>query len=111
MIIENEKDDCVQSIVFGLNRTANWRDKVFERYQDQRNVWASSALKKLAGDAPGLSEDSWSQLQPHYDWGSPHWREAISAAARQVGFQHKSKSFAFFVKNLIGALSQPSVVN
>jgi hypothetical protein len=87
MTIENEnKDDCIQSIAFGLNRTALWRDKIFDRYGDQRNVWASKALKKLAGDTPGLSEESWAQLQPHYDWGSERWREAISQAARQVGF-------------------------
>jgi len=112
MIIENEKDDCVQSIAFGLTRTALWRDKIFERYGDQRNVWASKALRKLAGDTPALSEESWAQLQPHYDWGSERWREAISQTARQVGFNHKSKSFPFFVKNLVGVLlSQPTTAS
>jgi hypothetical protein len=105
MIIENEKDDCIQSIAFGLNRTSLWRDKIFERYGDQRNVWASKALKKLAGDTPGLSEESWAQLFRALA------REAIGQAARQVGFNHKSKSFPFFVKNLIGVLSLPTAAN
>jgi cyclopropane fatty-acyl-phospholipid synthase-like methyltransferase len=111
MIIENEKSDCAQSIAFGLHRTANWRDKIFERYSDQRAVWAAGALRKLADDVPNLTDESWEKLKPHYDYGSERWREAISAAAREIGFSHKSKSFPFFVKNLIGVLSQPAAVN
>ena len=104
MNIENEEqDNCVQSITYGINRTADWRDKVYERYQDQRNLWAAKALRKLASDAH-LTQESWEKLQPHFEWGSQHFREAVSQAARQVGFQHKSKSFPFFVKYLVSAL-------
>jgi hypothetical protein len=112
MNIENEEqDNCVQSITYGLTRTADWRDKVFNRYQDQRNLWASKALRKLADDAPNLTDEAWSKLEPHFEWGSEHFREAVSQTARQVGFKHKSKSFPFFVKNLVAALSQPTAAN
>ena len=106
MNIENEEQgNCAQSIGYGLTRTADWRDKVFARYHDQRNVWASNALRKLAADAPDLPTESWEKLEPHFEWGSERFREAVSQTARQVGFQHKSKSFPFFVKNLVATLS------
>jgi CheY-like chemotaxis protein len=31
-MIENEKIDCVDALVFGLNRTAAWRQKMAARY-------------------------------------------------------------------------------
>jgi hypothetical protein len=111
MIIENEKSDCAQSIAFGLHRGAKWRDKISERYSDPHAAWAAGALRKLADDAPSLTDDQWERLKPHYDFGSERWREAISLAARQVGFLHRTKSFVFFIKNLIAVLSQPAAVN
>jgi hypothetical protein len=111
MIIENEKSDCAQSIAFGLRRGAKWRDKIYERYSDPRAAWAAGALRKLVEDAPNLTDEQWDNLKPHYDFGSERWRKSISFAARQVGFIHRSKSFVFFIKNLIAVLSQPAAVN
>jgi hypothetical protein len=62
-------------------------------------------LRKLAADAPSLTDEAWSKLEPHFEWGSETFREAVSQTARQVGFHHKSKSFPFFVKNLVAVLS------
>lgn len=109
-IMQNEEQgNCAQSISYGLNRTADWRDKVFTRYHDQRNVWASNALRKLAADAPGLTTESWEKLEPYFEWGSERFREAVSQTARQVGFQHKSRSFPFFIKNLAYVLQMEKV--
>lgn len=83
---------------------------MFARYGDQRNAWAAGALRKLADDMANLPDEAFARLGTHCD-DSERWREAISEAARQVGFRHKSKSLPFFLKNLIGVLSQPAVVN
>lgn len=79
---------------------------MLEKYGDQRNGWASKALRKIAGDAENLDDEAWSRLQPYFD--SDEWREGVSEAARQVGFAHRSKSFPFFVKNLVAVLSKPT---
>ena len=105
MNLETEKDDCVQSIIVGATRTADWRDKMLEKYGDQRNGWASKALRKIAVDAENLDDESWRKLQPYF--ASDDWREGVSEAARRVGFAHRSKSLPFFVKTIVSVLSQP----
>jgi hypothetical protein len=56
-MIENEKIDCVDSLIFGLNRTAQWRQKMAAQYPgDPRNVRAADCLLKLASDATELSD-------------------------------------------------------
>jgi len=46
-------------------------------------------------------------LQPYYDFSSQLWREAISQAARSVGFHHPEKHFAGFIDSLVSVLSLP----
>jgi hypothetical protein len=109
-MIENEKIDCVDALVFGLNRTAEWRRKMAVRYpSDPRNARAAECLAKLAIDATALSDGAWLQLQQHCGWASERWREAISQAARAVGFQQKIKDLPSFVAHLLDVLSQSSV--
>jgi hypothetical protein len=104
-MIENEKLDCVDSLIFGLNRTAVWRKKMSAQYpSDPRNGRAAECLAELATDASELSDDAWSQLKPHCGWASESWREAISQTARLVGFKHKIKDLPSFVKTLMGVL-------
>ena len=104
-MIENEKIDCVDSLIFGLNRTAVWRKKTSAQYpSDPRNGRAAECLAELATDASELSDDAWSQLKPHCGWASESWREAISQTARLVGFKHKIKDLPSFVKTLMGVL-------
>jgi hypothetical protein len=92
MNIENEKIDCTDALTFGLNRTAQWREKMAVRYpSDPRNARAAECLLKLASEANELSDADWSRLAPHASWANEHWREAISQTARAVGFQHKVK--------------------
>jgi hypothetical protein len=107
---ENEKIDCVDALVFGLNRTAEWRKKMAVRYPaDPRNARAAECLAKLASDATALSDGAWMQLQSHCGWANERWREAISQSARAVGFQHKIKDLPSFVAHLLDVLSQSSV--
>ena len=109
-MIENEKIDCVDALIFGLNRTAQWRQKMAARYpSDPRNARAADCLAKLATDAAALTDNDWIQLRPHSGWASERWREAISQAARAVGFIHKVKDLSSFVKQLLDVLSQPSI--
>jgi len=108
-MIENENIDCTDALIFGLNRTAQWREKMAVRYpSDQRNTRAAERLLRLASDAAELSDEDWSRLQPHSGWASESWREAISQTARMVGFQHKIKDLPSFVSRLVEVLSQPS---
>jgi hypothetical protein len=104
-MIENEKVDCIDSLILGLNRTAHWRHKMATKYpSDPRNGRAAECLSALATKATELSDDAWIELKPHCGWASESWREAISKAARLVGFQHKVKDLPAFVTTLIGVL-------
>jgi hypothetical protein len=104
-MIENEKIDCIDSLIFGLNRTAHWRKKMAAQYpSDPRNGRAAECLAGLASDANALSDDAWLQLKPHCGWASEPWREAISQTARLVGFKHKVRDLPSFVTSLIGVL-------
>jgi hypothetical protein len=62
-MIENEKIDCVDALIFGLNRTAQWRQKMAVRFPaDPRNIRAAEYLFKLATDAKELSDGAGLQL-------------------------------------------------
>jgi hypothetical protein len=111
MIEEEQRRDCVDSIIFGLNRTSDFRARKANQYPDDpRNARASESLKKLAKDADDLSNDEWKLLQLFYDPDSATWRDAICQATKNVGFSNKSKSFPFFIRSLIGLLPHHTVV-
>lgn len=76
---------------------------------DPRNSRAAECLSKLATDARELSEQDWLRLQPHAGWADERFREAISDAARAVGFVHKVKDLSSFVDHLLDVLFQPRV--
>jgi hypothetical protein len=104
-MLENEALDCIQSIKFGLNRCAQWRGKIASQYpSDPRNGRAAECLAELATGTAELTDEAWSQLQPHFDWGSESWREAISQTARLVEFQQKITTLPAFVNSLIRVL-------
>jgi hypothetical protein len=104
-MIEIEKVDVIDSLTIGLNRTALWRQKMATKYPtDPRNGRAAECLGKLAADSKELTDEDFALLKPHCNWASEPWREAISEAARMVGFQHKIKDMPSFVKTLVGAL-------
>jgi hypothetical protein len=104
-MIEKEKSDCIESLFTGLTKASRWRRKLVDQYTDPRNAHAAKVLAKLADEAPSLSDAYWEVLKPHFHSNPARWREALSQATRQVGFVHKKTSFPFFVRNLIGLLS------
>jgi hypothetical protein len=110
-MLEIEKNDCTDSLTCGLNRTKNWRQKMAIRYPlDPRNARAAECLAALANEAPGLTDKDWKRLQPHCGgWANEPWREAISQAARNVGFRRKIKDLPSFVDHLLEVLSQSSI--
>jgi hypothetical protein len=78
---------------------------------DPRNARGQECLAALATDAAELSDSDWLRLQPFAGWASESFREAISLAARQVGFTKKIKDFPSFVEHLLDVLSQPATVS
>jgi hypothetical protein len=108
-MFENEnKIDCIDSLIFGISRTGDWRRSTAFKYPtDLRNARAADCLAKLAAEASQLTDEEWSQLQPHFGWTSDSWREGISKTARLVGFKHKIKDLPTFVQYLLDVLSQP----
>jgi len=108
-MIEKMKSDCIESISAGLTKTSRWRQKLVDQYTDPRNAHAAKKLAELADETSSLSDEYWESLKPHFNSSPAHWRESLSQATRLVGFVHKKTSFPFFIRNLIGLLSQPSV--
>jgi hypothetical protein len=108
IILDQENEHCLESVKFGLDRTATWRDKTDERYPgDPRNARAAKRLRELAADAAELGEKEWQDLQPYFSKLTlPKWREAIAQTARQIGFYRDAKTFSAFVKLLLATLSQ-----
>jgi len=103
-MIQNEKDNCVDSIIRVLEGTAAWRKIVaFRHPEDTRNQRAIERLSQLAKDAANLSDEQWSLLEPAYS--SAKWRDALSLVARQVGFHHRAASLDTFVMVLANQLS------
>jgi hypothetical protein len=48
-MIENKKIDCIDALVFGLNRTSHWRQKMAAKYpSDPRNAGAGAKLVRLS---------------------------------------------------------------
>lgn len=110
MIISSNKQNCIDSLSGSLTRTANWRRGLDARYNDYRNGKAAKALQELAGETPNLTDQAWSKLEPFYNFVSPTWSEAVSAAARKVGF-HNVNTFPAFTETLVGILSEQNTAN
>ena len=109
-MIEVRKSDCEQTLVFGLTRTRDWRKKLATKYAvDPRNSKAVECLTVLAKAASTeLTDSEWVLLQPHCSgWADERFREAISVAARAVGFTRKIQDFPSFIEHLLGVLEQP----
>jgi hypothetical protein len=106
-----DKQDCSESISHVLGRSSSWRKTISVSFDDPRNLKASETLELLAIEAANLTDEQWTALQPHFacGWSSQVWREALSTAARMVGFGHKSKSLDAFVRLLLRQLPPASV--
>jgi hypothetical protein len=65
MIGDENKIDCIDSLVFGLTRAAEWR----RRWRSAIHLTFARAaewLSRLAIEAAGPSDDAWLKMQPHY---------------------------------------------
>jgi hypothetical protein len=102
--MNEQRIECCQSIKFGIARTGQWRSRIAPEYSDQRNAAAAARLAELAADPAELSDDEWSQLEPHYEFASGRWRDAISQVARQCEFRIQMKDMESFVKALATVL-------
>jgi hypothetical protein len=111
MINNDIKQNCIDSLSGSLKRTANWRRSLQQKYpSDFRNGRSAEALQRLAGETNNLSDRVWSELEPFYNWSSPTWSEAVSAAARKVGF-HNVNTLSAFTETLVGILSEQNTAN
>jgi hypothetical protein len=101
-----DKQDCSGSISHVLGRSSTWRKTISVSFDDPRNLKASETLELLAIEAANLTDEQWTALQPHFacGWSSQVWREALSTAARLVGFSHKSKDFDAFIRLVLRQL-------
>lgn len=109
MTLNDNKQDCIKSMVRILERTAEWRKTALAKFDDPRNLKASETLEQLAVDASGLTDEQWADLKPHYAWASQFWRDDLFRAARLVGFAHKSKGFDAFIKLVLRQMSPASL--
>jgi hypothetical protein len=62
------------------------------RYNNPREGRAADTRAQLARETKSLSDEAWENLQSFYNWSSPTWSEAVSAASRQVGFRKRQYS-------------------
>jgi hypothetical protein len=109
-MISSNKQNCIDSLSGSLTRTANWRRGLDARYNDPRNGRSADILAQLASETKFLTDESWTKLQGFYNWSSPTWSEAVSAAARKVGFQNVN-TFPAFTETLVGILSEQNPAN
>ena len=110
-MVEVKKSYCEQTLVFVLNRTRGWRRKLASRYPDPRNAKAVECITVLINAvSTELTDSQWILLQPHCSgFTDVHFREAISNAARAVGFTRKIQDFPSFIEHLLDVLSAQPV--
>jgi hypothetical protein len=107
----NDKEDCIETIIKTLERTSAWRKTLMARWPDDaRNGRAVRALDNLSRETAKLTDQQWSELQPHYGGTSEAWRNGLNQAARQVGFHHHCGDLAILVKVLLENLASSSRV-
>jgi hypothetical protein len=108
--MNDNKQDCIESIIYTLNRTATWRKGMAIKYpNDPGNNRAVKMLDQLAVDAASMTEEQWSKLEPQFSWASGVWRNGVSEAARNVAFGHRARDFDSFVKAIVLHMAQSSV--
>ncbi|MDH2341549.1 hypothetical protein [Bradyrhizobium sp. SSUT77] len=104
--MNNDKEECIESISKTLERASAWRKSLTVRWPDDpRNARAYTRLDQLAADVASLTDDQWATLRCHYNWASESWRDGLNQTARQVGFHHRIGDLDYFIKVLVQNLS------
>jgi hypothetical protein len=68
IMILNDKQDCIESIIRVLEGTSAWRRTTSARFPDDpRNMRAATTLDKLAVDVANLTDEQWLESKPHLD--------------------------------------------
>jgi hypothetical protein len=110
MNIDDDKNDCVESIVKTLKQTSTWRKSLALRWPDDpRNIRAGDKLDKLAAEAASLTDAQFEDLKPYHACEIT-WRNALHMTTRQVGFHHRAGDLDHFIKVLVQNLSSLSSV-
>src|SRR5882757_7849616 len=100
-MIDDTKNEGIDSIIKMLERTSNWRKATAPKFpNDPRNLKAAHTLDSLAVEAVNLTDAQWAELQMHFS-SSEKWRNALSHTARGVGFHFRSSDIKCFVKALL----------
>ena len=110
MTNENNKSECIDSVVRMLERTSAWRKAIAPNFNDPRIGRACQILDKLAVDAVGMSDEQFRLLEEYFAFDSMQWRNGLSQAARQIGFHNRSSDFRSFVRALVHELQLSSRV-
>jgi hypothetical protein len=98
------KNDCLNALSVNLAKTSNWRNQQASRWpEDNRNARAAQTLFDLAAQATELDEHHWALLQPLF--GDRRFYEAVSAAAREVGFRSSPRTFDDFVESVLTTIT------
>lgn len=108
MIFEElKKTHCVDSLVFSLTRSAQWRQRTAVYFPDDpRNPRAASALEALASEAAQLTDAQWELLKPHFlGLTEGRWRDGVTHQAKKVGFVHRATTLSNFVSSLADAFN------
>jgi hypothetical protein len=101
----NTKSDCRDDLALNLAKTALWRKLQAQRWPDDtRNARAADALSVLALQSTELDDSTWDRLSPYFDPKDPHWRDAVSAASRAVGFRATCRTFDDYLQTVLDAL-------
>ena len=106
-MINSNKEYCAESLRSSLARSASWRRGLQTRFPDDpRLARAADNLDQLASEASSLSDASWEELKNFYRWDSWEWSDAVSQAARLVGYRNV-RTLPDFVASLVGILTHP----
>jgi hypothetical protein len=111
MNFNDQKQDCVESMIRALEGTSAWRKAIVAKFpNDPRLLKAAATLDQLAIDVTNLTDDHWLSLKPFFGgWHSDNWRAGLNLAVRQIGFHYHVKHLDAFVRTLAYQLSLSSV--
>ena len=101
------KNETQRDIVHVINRAIRWRTGLQSKFpEDPRNMRAVELLRQLSLDSEGMTEAQFERVKPYASWFDAHWREAVEATARKVGYWPYLSSFPRFIDVLASQLKR-----
>lgn len=110
MNFNDQKRECVASMIRALESTSVWRKGIVAKFpNDPRLLKAAATLDQLAIDATNLTDDQWLPLKPFFGGrNSDAWRAALNLTVRQIGFDYRVNHLDAFVRTLVHQFSLSS---